>query len=90
MPNNPSTHVDKVRSFWDRYLQKLHESGIKPPFDRWMAMCAERIIAALPDRRLVERPLWGVDSYLAELGRRPGLRAGNSVRPSMLYGCYSP
>ena len=41
MPNNPSTHEDKVRTFWDRYVQKVHESGVKPSFDRWMVVRAE-------------------------------------------------
>ena len=30
MPSTPSNKEDKPRSFWDRYMQKLYESGIKP------------------------------------------------------------
>ena len=46
MPTVSSTARDKVRSFWDRYIQKLHESGIKPPFDRWFVLRAEQYIEA--------------------------------------------
>ena len=74
MPNNPSTHMDKVRSFWDRYVQKLHDLGIKPPFDRWMVVRAEQYIAAHRDRRLAEQSPAEVDAYLADLGRKPGLK----------------
>lgn len=74
MPNNPSTHEDKVRSFWDRYIQKVHESGVKAPFDRWMVMRAERYIAAHPDRRLAEQIPTDVDVYFADLGRKPNLK----------------
>ena len=41
MENNPSTYEEKVRSFWHRYVEKVHESGVKPPFDRWMVKRAE-------------------------------------------------
>lgn len=34
MLNKPSTHEDKARSFWYRYIQKVHESSVKAPFDR--------------------------------------------------------
>ena len=74
MPNNPSTHADKVRSFWDRYVQKLNELGVKPPFDRWMVIRAEHYIAAHPDRRLAEQLPADVDAYLAELGRKSDLK----------------
>jgi integron integrase len=74
MPHNPSTHVDKVRSFWDRYVQKLHESSVKPPFDRWMVVRAEQYIAAHPDRRLADQSPADVDAYLTELGRKPDLK----------------
>ena len=47
MTDDPSMREDKIRSFWDRYINKLHESGITPPFDRWMVRRAEDYIAAL-------------------------------------------
>ncbi|TCT22217.1 hypothetical protein [Thiobaca trueperi] len=74
MTQNPSTHEEKVRSFWDRYVQSLHESGIQPPFDRWMVIRAEHDIAAYPDRKLAEQSPEDVDAYLAVLGRKPGLK----------------
>jgi integron integrase len=74
MPDNPSSHDDKVRSFWDRYVGKLHESGIKPPFDRWTVGRAEEYIAAHPERRLEEQTPADVDAYLSHLGRQAGLK----------------
>jgi len=45
-----------VRSFWDRYIKTIHESGGKEPFDRRMVVRAEQCFAAHPDRELVEQP----------------------------------
>ena len=85
MTEAPSKRDEKFRSFWDRYINKLYESGIKPPFDRWMVRRAEHYIAAHADRRLAEHTSVDVNAYLAELGRQPGLKAGSFARPSMLY-----
>ena len=74
MPNNPSSHEEKVRSFWDRYIKSVHESGVKEPFDRWMVVRAEHYLAAHPDRRLAEQTPADVDAYLADLGRNAGLK----------------
>jgi integron integrase len=74
MANNPSTGEDKVRSFWDRYVQKVHESGVKEPFDRWMVRRAEQYIAAHPSRRLAEHTAADVDAYLTGLGRDAALK----------------
>ena len=73
MTPNPSTHQEKIRSFWDRYIKKIHDSSVKPPFDRWLAIRAEPSLAAHPDLRLVEQTPADVDAYLVELGRRTGL-----------------
>jgi hypothetical protein len=75
MAKTPSITEDKIRFFWDRYIQQLHESGVKPPFDRWMAIPAEQYIAAYPDLRLAEQTPAVVDSTLADLGRQTGLNA---------------
>lgn len=74
MPTVSSTSRNKVRSFWDRYIQKLHESGIKPPFDRWFVLRAEQYIEAHPNSKLAEQRPSDVDDYLADLGRRGGLK----------------
>jgi len=74
MPVNPSTYKDKVQSFWHLYVEKLHESGVKPPFDRWTVRRAEQYIAAHPDRRLADQSPGDVESYLTELGRQEGLK----------------
>jgi hypothetical protein len=45
------TASDKGRSFWDRYIGKLHESGVKPPFDRWFVVRAGQYIETLRGRK---------------------------------------
>ena len=68
MTEAPSAREDKIRSFWDRYINKLHELGIKPPFVRWMVRRAEHYIAVHADRRLTDQTPAGVETYLAEPG----------------------
>ena len=75
MAETPSTNEDKIRSFWDRYIQRLYESGVKSPFDRWMVVRAEQYIAAHPDRLLADQTPADVNAYLADLGRKTGLKA---------------
>jgi hypothetical protein len=74
MENNPSTHEEKVRSFWDRYIKKVHESGTQPPFDRWMVKRAEQYIASFPGRKLAALEAGDVDRYLADLGKQAALK----------------
>lgn len=74
MPPSPSTRDDTVRSFWDRYIKSLHESGVRPPFDRWHVLRAEHYIAAHPGRRLADHTPAEVDAYLTEMGRNGGLK----------------
>lgn len=74
MDNNPSTYREKVRSFWHRYVQKVGESGVKPPFDRWMVRRAEQYIAAFPDRKLAEQCPADVERYLTEVGQRTEMK----------------
>jgi hypothetical protein len=61
-----------------KYINRLHESGPKPPFDRWMVGRVDRSLAAHADRRLTEQTPVDLDAYLAELGRTPGLKAWQS------------
>jgi integron integrase len=74
MSNSPSTHTDRPRPFWDRYLEKLRESGVEPAFERWMLVCAQQYIAAHPDQRLAEQSPAAVEAYLAGLGRERKLK----------------
>ena len=69
MTEAPSTREEEVHSFWCGYINKFHESGIKPPFDRWRVRRAEDYLAANADRRLtVQTSVDDVDAYLTELG----------------------
>jgi hypothetical protein len=74
MNENLSSQGEKLRSFWDRYVKKLNESGVKPPFDRWMVIRAEQYIAAHPDRRAAEHKPADFDAYRTELARHSRLK----------------
>ena len=69
MISTPSTAADSIRRFWDRYLELLHQQGIKPPADRWYVTRAEAYIKATTGRRLVEHTPADVRRYLSDLGR---------------------
>ena len=60
---------DAVRRFWDRYLESLHQQGIKPPADRWYVIRAEAYIRSTTGRRLTEHTPIDVQQYFADLGR---------------------
>lgn len=84
MPSTPSNKEDKPRSFWDRYMQKLNKSGIKPPFDRWMVIRADQYLAAHPGLRLTEQGPGGwITTWLIWVAA-PASRAGSSIRLSLL------
>ncbi len=68
MISTPSTSVDAVRRFWDRYLELLHQQGVKPPADRWCVTRAEAYIKATAGRRLVEHTPADIHRYLSDLG----------------------
>ncbi len=74
MSETPSTHEDRVRAFWARYVEKVRESGAKAPFDRWLVVRAEHYVEAHPGRKLAEQSPAEVDAYLAELGRKPEVK----------------
>lgn len=69
MISTPSTLVDAVRHFWDRYLELLHQQGVKPPTDRWCVTRAETYIKVTAGRRLMEHTPADVHRYLSDLGR---------------------
>jgi integron integrase len=68
-----SNEAERVRRFWDNYLNRLHKKGISAPYDRWYVRRAEQYIAAFRDKRLGEQTPQDVDSYLAEVGRSGAL-----------------
>ncbi len=86
MPDTPSTHEEKVRTFWARYAEKAVESVGKPPLHRWLVNRAEAYVAAHPGRQLADQSPAEVAAYLAALGRRPRVtswqvrQAANAIR----------
>lgn len=85
MSENLSSRDEKIRSFWDRYVKKLYESGVKPPFDRWMVIRAEQYIAAHPGRRLAEHgmPTWV--NWAAIPSSSPAVPPGGRCHPHAFY-----
>jgi integron integrase len=74
MSETRSSQEEKVRAFWARFAEKVRESGAKPPFDRWLVVRAEQYVEAHPGRKLAKQSPEEVDAYLAELGRKPGVK----------------
>lgn len=74
MPTVQSTGDDKFRLFWDNYLNRIHKSGVKPPFDRWYVKRAEEYISAYHGKRLSAHDPGDVETYLREAGRTSGLK----------------
>jgi hypothetical protein len=74
MPETPSRQEEKVRAFWARFAENVRESGTKPPFDRWLVVQAEQYVEAHSGRKPAEQSQEEVDAYLAELGRKPGVK----------------
>lgn len=66
--------TERERRFWDRFIQRLHKQGIRPPFDRWYVVRAEQFIRAFPGRRLAEITAGEVTDYLTAIGRDAKLK----------------
>ncbi|MFW6184053.1 MAG: site-specific integrase, partial [Chloroflexota bacterium] len=65
----------REQRFWNRYINRLHQQGIKPPFDRWVVRRAETFIKAFPNQRLAELTADDVSGYLTQAGRDGRLKA---------------
>jgi len=58
-----------AQEFWDRFIDSIHNQGIKSPFDRWHVLHAERYIKAHPDKRLSQHTPDEISEYLENQGR---------------------
>jgi len=75
-PRNDSPSPDNaVSRFWENYIQLVHKKGIKPPFDRWFVIRAERYINAFADKRLRQHQPSDVVRYLNELLENAQIKA---------------
>ncbi len=57
-------------SFWQRYIDTLHQKGVIPPDDRWYVRRTEEYIDTVKNRNLSTHTQDDVTAYLAELERR--------------------
>nr|WP_319493926.1 hypothetical protein [uncultured Desulfobacter sp.] len=72
--NQPkSTQENQIKKFWDNYINRLKDIGIKGNVIRWYVIRAEQYIKAFPDRRLAEHSPKEVEGYLAQQGRSDGI-----------------
>ena len=69
MKSPKSNQETAVGRFWDRYIDLVHNQGVKRPADRWFVKWAERYIAHFKDRKLASHTPAEVNDYFAELGR---------------------
>lgn len=74
MREGQSTGEHQVRLFWDNYLNRIHKTGVKQPFDRWYVRRAEEYIAASRGKRLAAQKPADLEAYLRQAGRNPGLK----------------
>lgn len=74
MHNHPSTEVNSVNRFWDRYIEFINKQGIIAPKDRWYVKWSERYIGAFKDKKLALHTPQDVSDYFAELGRNNQLQ----------------
>ncbi len=70
----PPKQKGPVHRFWDRYIERLHKKGIRPPFDRWHVKCSEHYIAAHSDKKLALHTAEDVTRYFSQLGRNPRIK----------------
>jgi hypothetical protein len=84
MPDTPSTHEEKVRTFWARYAEKAVESVGKPPLHRWLVNRAEAYVAAHPERQLADQSPAEVAAFMGA-GAPAG---GNGLAGASGGRCY--
>jgi len=59
-----ASQTDAIKRFWDRYIQYLANSDVKPSVARWYVIRAEQYIKFLPDKRLGDHCPGDVVGYL--------------------------
>ena len=73
MSARQSIAPSQVKQFWDKYLKRLSQDGVKHPFDQWYVKRAEAFQHSSP-RRLSERSPGDVEAFFRSFGRKPGLK----------------
>jgi hypothetical protein len=60
--------------FWERYIEIIHNQGVKEPFDRWYVIRAQAYIDARPGLRLKAHQASDLTDYLNALGRKSDMK----------------
>lgn len=65
---------DPIARFWDKYIEKLINYGIKPDKCRWYVKHTEDYIKFYEGKRLRHHSSDDVNKYLEDKGRKPYLK----------------
>ncbi len=63
----------KISRFWDKYIAKTRDYGVKDHLSKWYVRHVENYIKRYPDTRLAAHNAGNIEQYLREKGRTPGL-----------------
>ncbi len=73
MPYTKTSNDKNVARFWDRYLEKLRERGVKQASMRWYVVRAEEYIRATEGKKLVAQDAADITRYLEKMDRKGGI-----------------
>lgn len=73
MPEHQATDNPAKERFWDRFIARARQSGVKENAIRWQVRRAEAYLAAFPDKRLKQHTREDVNGYLEQTGRLDGI-----------------
>ncbi|MFW2439894.1 MAG: integron integrase [Arenicellales bacterium] len=59
----------QVSRFWDNYIAKVNQRGVKPKVVRWYVRHAEQYINKHPEERLINHTPQVVEAYISDMGR---------------------
>ncbi|MBK1649640.1 integron integrase [Rhabdochromatium marinum] len=69
MPNPQATENAAKDPFWDQFISRARQMGVKENALQWLVRRAEAYLAAFPDKRLQQHTLEDVTGYLEQVGR---------------------
>ena len=59
----------QVSRFWDKYIEKVQSSGVKPGVERWYVKHAESYINSLRHLKLSQHKPGDIEKYIRKIGR---------------------
>jgi hypothetical protein len=66
---DPTYPNDAIGRFWDRYIERLQQHGVKENALRWYVIRSEQYLRAYPDKKLADHTPQDVTTYLEALDR---------------------